>query len=261
MSTTNVKNSGFVESNINWTGFTWNPWWGCNHVSSECDFCYIDEIMKSLGYDPKKVQRTRIETFNKPLKLDPTIIFTCSMSDFFHKQADQWRDEAWEIIRKTPHHTYQILTKRPERVLECLPEDWGDGYPNVWLGVSVGCNEPKSIKRIDILKLIPAKIKFISFEPLIEEINIKPEKIKGIDWVIIGGESGKVKNGVPQYREAKPEWFRSLRDICKEAGALVWFKQAGTHLARKYKMSGKGENLDQIPQDLRLRERPDLVKK
>lgn len=215
--------------------------------------------MIKLGYDPKVVKRTGVNTFNKPLNLnEPTVIFTCSMSDFFHKQADKWRHDAWEIIRKTPHHTYQILTKRPERILECLPEDWGKGYPNVWLGVSVGTNEPKSIKRIDILKLIPAKIKFISFEPLIEEIKIPSAKLNGIDWAIIGGESGKYKSGIPQFREAKPEWFRSLSNICKEAGVLVWFKQAGTYLAHKHKMQGKGERLDQIPPDLRLRERPNL---
>lgn len=254
-----LDSSKYVESKINWTGFTWNPWWGCNHVSSECFYCYIEEIMKKLGYDPKKVLRTGKGTFNKPLDLEPTIIFTCSMSDFFHKQADQWRNEAWEIIKKTPYHTYQILTKRPERIIECLPPDWGEGYPNVWLGVSVGSNEPKSIKRIDVLKSIPAKIKFISFEPLIEEIKITPDKIRGIDWAIIGGESGKYKDGtIPLFREAKPEWFRSLRDICKEAGALVWFKQAGTHLVHKYKMKGKGELLSQIPEDLRLRERPPI---
>ncbi|WP_340075829.1 DUF5131 family protein [Leptobacterium sp. I13] len=250
----------YSKTKINWSDFTWNPWWGCNHVSDECFFCYIDEIMKKLGYDPKKVNRTKPHTFNKPLKLkEPSIIFTCSMSDFFHKQADQWRSEAWDIIKKTPHHTYLILTKRPERILESLPEDWGDGYPNVWLGVSVGSNEPKSIKRIDIIKLIPAKIRFISFEPLIEDIKISPKKLEGIHWAIIGGESGKVKDGKPQYREAKPEWFRNLRDICKEAGVLVWFKQAGTFLARKHKMYGKGEALHQIPKDLQLRERPDLI--
>lgn len=252
-------NSGYQKTEINWTDFTWNPWWGCHKVSSECDFCYIDEIMKKLGHDPKKVKRTGPYTFEKPIKLkSPQFIFTGSMSDFFHKQADQWRDEAWDIIRKTPHHTYLILTKRPERVLECLPEDWGEGYPNVWLGVSVGSNEPKSIRRIDILKLIPAKIKFISFEPLVEDLKITPEKLKGIHWAIIGGESGKYVNGVPQFREAKPEWVRNLKDICKAAGVLVWFKQAGTYLAHKYNMKGKGELLNEIPEDLRLRERPDM---
>lgn len=177
-----------IKTKINWTEHTWNPWWGCNHVSAECDFCYIDDIMKKGGYDPKKVKRTSTATFNKPLKLpEPTIIFTCSMAEFFHKQADQWRDDAWEVIRKTPQHTYQILTKRPERILECLPEDWGNGYPNVWLGVSVGSNEPKSIKRIDILKFIPCKIRFISFEPLIEDLKISSKKLIGIHWAIIGG--------------------------------------------------------------------------
>ncbi|MEZ4801159.1 MAG: DUF5131 family protein [Gelidibacter sp.] len=256
-----TKNSNYEMSKINWTEFTWNPWWGCNHVSTECDFCYIDEIMKKLGYNPKKVKRTSPKTFNMPLKLtEPTVIFTCSMSDFFHKQADQWRNEAWEIIKKTPHHTYQILTKRPERILENLPKDWDEGYSNVWLGVSVANNEPKTLNRIEILKSIPAKVRFISFEPLIEDIKITSEKLNGIHWAIIGGESGRFKDGVPQFREAKPEWFRNLRDICKEAGVLVWFKQAGTFLAHKYKMAGKGERLDQIPEDLRLRERPSLVK-
>lgn len=253
------------KTKINWSGYTWNPWTGCSKVSEGCKFCYMDIFEEKKGQDPKVVKKNTYSAFYGPIigkrRHESLLIFTCSMSDFFHPDADKWRDEAWDIIRKTPNHNYQILTKRPERIKECLPKDWcKEKFGHVWLGTSVENSDPKVLNRIQILKEIKCSYRFISFEPLLEEIKIDSKDLEGIHWAIIGGESGVYKNGtIPQFREAKPEWFRSLRDICKEAGVLVWFKQAGTHLARKYGMSRKGEDLNQIPADLRLRERPEFI--
>ena len=140
------------------------------------------------------------------------------MSDFFHKDADEWRNDVWEIIKNTPHHTYLILTKRPERILECLPDDWcKENYRHVWLGTSVENNYPKVLERIKFLKQVPCRIRFISFEPLLDDIQISSEDLEGIHWGIIGGESGKNKNGItPLFRESKPEWFRNLRNKLKK---------------------------------------------
>ena len=103
-------------------GSSYNPWWGCNKVSKGCQHCYAERIMQRLGLDFTNVQRTRPHTFNAPLRWkEPRMVFTCSMGDFFHETADPWRDEVWDIIRRTPQHIYQILTKRPERISSHLP--------------------------------------------------------------------------------------------------------------------------------------------
>jgi len=141
---------------ISWTDATWNPWHGCRKISAGCKYCYMFRDKERYGQDPTVVMRSK-SNFNDPLKWamdteqigflpgkdkEPSAfvgmkIFTCSWSDFFIQEADEWRADAWNIIRDTPEFTYQILTKRPERIMECLPPDWGRGYENVWLGVSV----------------------------------------------------------------------------------------------------------------------------
>ena len=136
------------------------------------------------GQDPSNVTRGKT-TFELPLKWkEPKLIFTCSWSDFFIETADSWRAEAWDIIRATPHHSYQILTKRPERIAAHLPNDWP--LPNVWLGVSV--ENPRFYYRIAILRGIQAPIRFLSLEPLLTAMPKLP--LAGISWVIVGGESG-----------------------------------------------------------------------
>src|SRR5688500_2786405 len=125
------------KTKIQWTDATVNFWTGCTKVSDGCKFCYMYRDKERLRKDPKTVLRTSDEIFYKALKWkDAKRIFTCSWSDFFIKDADEWRKDAWDVIRKTQHHQWQILTKRPERIKECLPEDWGGGWDNVWLGVS-----------------------------------------------------------------------------------------------------------------------------
>jgi protein gp37 len=168
------------------------------------------------------------------------MIFTCSWSDFFIEQADGWRADAWKVIKATPWHVWQILTKRPERIAECLPPDWGpDGYPNVWLGVSAG--DSTELKRVKHLLRVPARIRFLSAEPLIEDISHTiyyetPKSFVTIDWLIIGGESGN-NSGKHQFRETKLEWIKNLIDVYfQDNGIPVFVKQLGRHLSRELKL-------------------------
>jgi protein gp37 len=170
------------------------------------------------------------------------MIFTCSMSDWFHKDADPWRDEAWAIIKATPHHTYQILTKRPGRMARHLPADWGDGYPNVWLGVSV--ESQKQTFRIRQLRDVPARVRFVSAEPLLGPLDLSHGGLVGIHWLIVGGESGP--DGV--RREMDLQWPLDLQFDCRDAGTAFFFKQR----------SGRTSELtDGVPADLLVREYPE----
>jgi protein gp37 len=175
-------------------------------------------------------------TFRLPVKWkDPKMIFTCSWSDFFIKEADQWRAEAWDVIRSTPHHTYQILTKRPERIVDHLPEDWP--LPNVWLGVSV--ENPCFYTRIAVLRDIPAPVRFLSLEPLLAAMPDLP--LDGISWVIVGGESG------PKCRPMNSAWVCEIRDRCQEANVPFFFKQWG---GKRKDMTGRtleGRLWDEMP--------------
>jgi protein gp37 len=175
------------------------------------------------GRDPGVVTKTK--TWGEPYKWQKALegtaktemVFTCSWSDWFHEHADGWRAEAWQIIRETPSLIYQILTKRPERIAECLPPDWKDGYPNVWLGVSVETQQYWDI-RVPILGGISAAIRFVSYEPALGPIQA--HGLTRVDWVICGGESG------PGWRDMPLEWARSMRDQCKAAGVAFFFKQS-----------------------------------
>lgn len=214
---------------IGWTESTWNPWVGCRAVSPGCARCYARELVTNrMGRDFSKVTRSKT-TFDDPLKSawkTPRRIFTCSLSDFFIEEADAWRDDAWEIIRATPQHTYQILTKRPERILEHLPFDWRvrGYYPNVWIGVSVE-DQQRADERIPILMNIPAKVTFLSCEPLLGPVSIGAFLgfLNSPKWVIAGGESG------PGCRPCEESWLRSLRDDCTSNETAFFLKQLGGH--------------------------------
>jgi hypothetical protein len=122
-------------SGIEWTGHTQNFWIGCVKVSPGCKSCYMFRDQRRFKLDPTRIRRTTDRMFTAPLRWKvPAMVFTCSWSDFFLEQADAWRDEAWDIIRRTPHLTWQILTKRPENILARLPHDWGMGWHHIWLG-------------------------------------------------------------------------------------------------------------------------------
>lgn len=235
-----------MNSAIQWTDHTWNPWRGCLKLSPGCQQCYMYREQTRYGRDPRAVVRAAEATFRSPLRWkEPAKVFTCSWSDFFIAEADEWRPEAWDIIRQTPHLTYQILTKRPENILERLPEDWGSGWPNVWLGVSAE-NQKYADRRIPELLKIPAAVHFLSAEPLLGPIELnnasrepwflrsyltynqrvmdgqfREETYNKLNWVIVGGESG------PKARPMHSDWARSLRDQCTAAGVPFFFKQWG----------------------------------
>jgi len=170
----------------------------------------------NAGGDPTVV--TQSKTLRDPLKWkDGRRIFTCSLSDFFIQDADAWRPDAWEIIRQTPQHTYLILTKRPQLIQARLPHDWGNGYPNVWLGISVE-NKAMQANRIPVLRQIPAVRRFLSLEPLLEPLA--PLDLDDISWVIVGGESGQ------QPRPMRHEWVWPILEACQRRNVAFFFKQS-----------------------------------
>jgi protein gp37 len=210
-------------THIQWTNDTWNPWQGCIKVSPGCKYCYMYRDKQRYGHNPSVVVRSSDATFNAPLnKLKGPLVFTCSWSDFFIEQADPWREAAWQIIRATPHLTYQILTKRPENIPTRLPADWEDGYQNVWLGVSVETR--KQLWRVYDLFDIPASVRFVSAEPLLDFIDFTiPLEMGAIDWMITGGESGIGKD----WRKAHNDSFRQIRDDCRIFNVPFFHKQNG----------------------------------
>lgn len=186
--------------------------------------------------------RTRNETWRKAFTLNRKCqengqrqrVFTCSMSDFFHKDADQWRDEAWEVIRSCKNLDWLILTKRPKLIAERLPNDWEKGYPNVWLGVTV--EKHRHLERLDILAKIPAAVRFVSAEPLLEGVRFG-RHIKKLDWVITGCEQA----GKDNRRAMDLDWVRSIRDECDKADTPLFFKQyySGTTLTSDGLLDGQ----------------------
>ncbi len=164
-----------AKTNISWTKYSYNPWIGCFKVSAGCKNCYFYRDSKRYGNDPKEIRITKPATFNAPLKWarkDPGLVFVSSWTDFFLAEVDQEiREKVWDIIRTTPQNTYQILTKRPENILEMLPGDWGYGWPHVWLGVSVE-NQEMADLRIPQLLDVPAQIHWLSIEPLLGPIEL-----------------------------------------------------------------------------------------
>jgi protein gp37 len=178
------------------------------------------------------------------------LVFTCSHSDWFHPKADEWRDEAWGIIKQCPNIIFQILTKRPERISDHLPADWGSGYPNVWLGVSVELQQYTT--RMDILREIPCALRFVSGEPQLGPITWN---LNGYGWLIDGGESD-----MHSARPAKPEWFLSNRDQCLAAQVPYFHKQNGsTKQCECHGVWGcsllDGKIYDAMPQSIHLDEK------
>jgi protein gp37 len=236
---------------IQWTESTWNPWHGCSKVSAGCKFCYMFRDKERYGQSPTKVLKSK-SMFNQPLKWkEPKIIFTCSWSDWFIEEADAWRDEAWEIIRRTPHHTYQILTKRPERIKDNLPSFF-DELENVWIGVSVESQE--FVGRIAYLNELSC-ITFASFEPLLGEIKWN-ENMNQLDWCIIGGESGN-DNGKYKYRPMEMQWVENLITDVKANHVKCFVKQLGTHQAKILGLKDRhGGNIKEWEEKFQVREFP-----
>tara|TARA_Y100000034_G_scaffold135112_1_gene205736 strand:+ start:8147 stop:8890 length:744 start_codon:yes stop_codon:yes gene_type:complete len=214
------------KTGIGWCDHTWNPWKGCHKVTEECRFCYIEGVLKRCGVENPFGGPSRCKTWGAPIKWNRAAIeddaqrrvFTCSLSDWFHPGADQWRAEAWRIVRDCKNLTWLILTKRPELIADRLPADWGDGYENVWLGATVG--HTQSYKRLPELRDIPARLKFISAEPLLEDLDFR-EHLGWIDWIITGCEQA----GKDKRRHMNMQWVRNIDQQCRDAGVAHYFKQ------------------------------------
>lgn len=254
------------KTNIQWTDFSWNVARGCTKVDDDCRFCYMyRDSFNSTRYNPLNVVRTKT-VFNLPLKLrEPSKIFTSSLTDFFHEEIDSYRNEAWDIIRKCPQHTFQILTKRPERINDHLPPFWDEIRGRIWLGTSIGSQ--KSIQRLfDLISPIRTGIKFLSIEPMHAEVQLPlhdfvdmGHKVKDlIDWVIIGGESGN-DTGKYRYRPCELKWIENLVNDCRSEGIAVFVKQLGTHLSKQLGLEDRhGGDINEWPEHLRIREFPNI---
>ena len=212
------------DSKIEWTEQTWNPVTGCTKISPGCKFCYAEvmaqrlQAMGAAGYARGFELTLHEERLHQPLRRrKPTVYFVNSMSDLFHEDVPEaFIERVMAVAQRTPHHTYQILTKRAER----LPRFFGQrAVPtNVWLGVSVE-DRRYGLPRIDHLRQVAARVRFLSVEPLLE--NLGPMNLAGIHWVIVGGESG------PNARPMRQEWALAIRDQCEAAGVAFFFKQWG----------------------------------
>ena len=252
-----------AESQIEWTDSTWNPVAGCSIMSSGCTNCYAMQMARRLeamgvekydGLTRKSGNRTiwsgvvreDRRALDIPLRWrKPRKVFVNSMSDLFHDEVgDEFIDEVWRVMRRTPQHSYQILTKRPDRMARVLKETQSDILPNVWLGTSV--EDAQVVERIDALRRTPAAIRFISFEPLIGSVG--EADLSNIHWAIVGGESGNAA------RPIREEWIDEIHETCRRHKTAFFFKQWGTWGADNTKRSKKangreyrGQTWDEMP--------------
>jgi protein gp37 len=247
----NSKTEKTMSSKIEWTNSTWNPSVGCTKISPGCANCYAEKFairlqaMGMLGYENGFEFTTLPDRLSEPLKKKkPTMFFVNSMSDLFHEDMDYgFVKQAVEVMRQAPQHIFQVLTKRADKMAGffasvAAPE-------NAWLGVTVE-NRKHGIPRIDYLKRIDAKVRFLSIEPLLEDLG--ELDLTWIDWVIVGGESG------PSARPMKLEWAESILDQCERARIAFFFKQWGTWgpdgIKRSKKRNGRllaGRQWNQMP--------------
>lgn len=204
-----------AKTSIEWCDSSWNPWIGCHKISPACAHCYMFRDRTRYGQNPNIVMRTSDHTFNSPKRWkEPKRVFTCSWSDFFVAEADEWRADAYQVMLDAPQHTYLILTKRPERITP-LDQHMLCGEKNIWTGVSV--ENARFYSRIETLRKLKPNLSFLSIEPLLGPM---PDlDLDGIGWVIVGGESGA------GWRPLNMEWVREIRDKCIEATVPFFFKQ------------------------------------
>ncbi len=213
-----------TSSKIEWTDSTWNPITGCSKLSEGCRHCYAERMAKRLHHmgNPRYKNGFKVtiheDLFETPLKWKkPSIIFVNSMSDLFHEEIpENVIVKLFNVMEQAAQHTFQILTKRSERLFEIADRlRWPK---NVWMGVSIEAEE--YAYRMELLKKTQAAVKFISFEPLLTQIDQR-HSLKGIDWVIVGGESG------PKARPMDKEWVQRLHRMADRDGASFFFKQWG----------------------------------
>jgi len=259
-------------SDIEWTEATWNPVTGCTRVSSGCDHCYAVAMSRRLGamgsskykglVNPGKSHfngevRYHTDSLSIPLeRKSPTLYFVNSMSDLFHDRVpNDFVRKVFEVMEIAEHHTFQILTKRPLRMMRILNELklrsgrrlCDDPLINVWLGTSVE-NQETADDRIPLLQQTPAAVRFLSCEPLLAQVSIKPflsrtrtSTSSPIHWVIVGGESG------PKSRPMKTDWVRTIQTDCAKAGVAFFFKQWGGRSKKKTGRQLDGKEFNEMP--------------
>lgn len=213
-----------TQTSIEWTEQTWNPAVGCSKVSPACANCYAEAMARRLqamgvkGYENGFALTLLPHRLEEPLKRNkPTIYFVNSMSDLFHEKIpDGYIRVVFDVIRRASQHTFQVLTKRAER----MATFFRDFEPprNAWLGVTVE-NREHGFPRLDLLRQVPAHIRFVSMEPLLEELGSL--NLSGIHWVIVGGESG------PKARPMRQKWVLNIKRQCEEQHSAFFFKQWG----------------------------------
>lgn len=239
-------------SSIEWTETTWNPTTGCDKTSPGCDNCYALALskrlkaMKQAKYQNDGDSRTSGPGFKLTLHPDtletpyswksPRLIFVNSMSDLFHKEVPlSFVHRVFEVMRNTPQHTYQVLTKRSKRMADLAPQiDWP---PNVWMGVSI--ESERYAFRLDHLRSVNAAVRFVSAEPLLGPLS--DLDLRDIQWLIAGGESG------PNSRPMDEDWVLDIRDQCERAGVAFFFKQWGGRTPKAGGRELEGDLHDEMP--------------
>ena len=227
-----------TNTSIEWTDKSWNPVTGCSKVSPGCVHCYAETITKRFRF-PNGFNLTLYpERLEQPLSWKkPCRIFVNSMSDLFHEEVPlEFIQSVFQTIKRTPQHTYQILTKRPERMVELAPHL--EFHKNIWLGVSVESQD--YVSRIDLLRQVPANVRFLSCEPLLGSLYLD---LTNIHWVIVGGESGQ------KHRPMNIEWAEDIRDQCQKAEVAFFFKQVGGRTSKAGGNSLDGRKYLEFPKE------------
>lgn len=210
----------------------WNLWHGCHKLSEGCRHCYVYRTDGKYGKDSSVVAKT--EKFDLPLQRKKNgtykipsgnLVYTCFTSDFLIEDADEWRAEAWEMMRVRQDLRFLFITKRIDRLQQCLPSDWGDGYDNVTICCTME-NQDRVDYRLPIYKAAPIKHKIIICEPLLSRIDFRGELGDWVEQVVAGGESGK------EARICDYDWVLDIRQQCVEANVSFWFKQTGSYLLK-----------------------------
>ena len=218
----------------------WNPWRGCKKCSEGCLHCYIHKGDAKRGVDTSSIEKTK--DFDRPIqqmkngkyKMKSGIVYTCFSTDFLIEEADEWRYECWKIIKARQDCTFLFLTKRIERFMECIPDDWNDGYDNVVVCCTIE-NQKNADKKLSVFKGLPIKHKCITAQPLLESINIV-QYLDDIELVVVGGESDY------NARTFDYSWALSIREQCIRKNVSFEFRQCGTNFikdGRQYKLQTK----------------------
>lgn len=209
----------------------WNPWRGCHRYSEGCKYCYIHKGDGRRGVDTDDVVRT--DGFCAPVaknrsgeyKIKPgQTVYLCFSTDFLLEDADEWRPECWRMMRQRPDLHFLFLTKRIERFMDCIPEDWGGGYDNVTVGCTVE-NQDRADFRLSVFNGLPIKHKNIICQPLIGRVDLSAY-LDNVELVVVGGESDK------NARPLDFEWVLAIREQCMARGVHFEFRQCGTHFIR-----------------------------